>query len=456
MTPTEAPPLAPATPAPASPGLRKFLAIGTGVALEIGRDDLFATVARVRPSGVTVLGSLTIHRFREQRASEWGHVYATFLRKLGQSHLAAHVLLPRDAVIVRQIQLPGVADKDLAAALRFQIDSLHPYPEDDVISDFARIGKTSSILVGIGRRSVVNEYATLFAEAGVKITSFTFAAANLYSAVRMLAVPPPDGFLALGNTDNTDDEGELEAYGESPSHPLFTARLDQSFERARSMALSELRLPPDTEQVDLAALLPKPLEAPEDYSVHRTPILYATAMAGACPWLALSSNLLPVDLRKQGSRWMYVPTIVLAVITVLMMAAVFFYPSWEDRRYLAKLNEQIALVQKRAQYSIALDKKIQVTRNKAQSLDNFRKHLKDDMNAIDDLTNLLTPPSWLNALQLTRDSASISGEADRAEALLKILDSSKQFRRSEFTLPITRGPNGEMFSIHSVREGVTP
>ena len=40
--------------------------------------------------------------------------------------------------------------------------------------------------------------------------------------------------------------------------------------------------------------------------------------------------------------------------------------------------------------------------------------------------------------------------------LLKLIDSTRQFRRSEFTLPIAHAPNGETFSIHSAREGVAP
>ena len=454
MTPAEVPVISPEAAAPArreSVGWRKWLAVGASVAIEIGREDLSVLAVRVRPSGVSVLGSLTIHRFREQRASEWGDVYATFLKKLGQSHLTAHVLLPREAVIVRQIQLPGVADKDLAAALRFQIDSLHPYPEEDVISDFARIGKTPSILVGISRRTVVDEYAALFAEAGIKVSAFTFSAPALYSAIRLLSNPPREGFLALGAAD-----GELEAYGESPSHPLFSARLDQSVPRARMMALSELRLPPETEPVRLAEILPEPIAAPEDFQVEQSALDYAAAVAGACPWLALPHNLLPGEMRQQGSRLIYVPTIVLAVIAVVLAVALALYSSFEDKRYLAKLNEQISLLQKRAQYAATLDKKIETTRNRAQSLDNFRKRLRDDMNGINELTNLLPPPAWLNSLQLTRDSVSISGEAERAEALLKLLDGSKQFRKSEFTLPITKTINGEAFSIHSVREGITP
>ena len=86
---------------------KKWLAIGTGIGIEIGRENLTVTVVRVRPSGVRVLGELTIPRFHEQPASEWGATYAAFLKKLGVAHLSAGVLLPRDEVIVRQVMLPG-------------------------------------------------------------------------------------------------------------------------------------------------------------------------------------------------------------------------------------------------------------------------------------------------------------------------------------------------------------
>lgn len=430
---------------------RTWLAIGTGVGIEIGRDDLEITVARVRPGGVKVLGSLSIHKFRETPAAEWGSVYSAFLRKLGQRHLAAQVLLPRDAVIVRQILLPGVKSNNLGAALKYQIDSLHPYPEDDVVYDFARIGNTPSILIGISRRSIVDEYATLFAEAGVKISAFTFSASTLYSAVRMLGTPPASGFLALGA-----EEGEVEAYGESPARPLFSARVDQSFERARALALAELRLPPETEAAAIADVLPQPKAAPADYNLSRSALVYATAVAGACPLLSLTPNLLPVDLRKSSSRLIYVPTIVLSALVVLMAIALSAYSGFEDKRYLGQLQVEIQRVQAQARVAGVLETKIATTRNRAQSLDSFRKHLKDDLTAINDLSNLLAPPIWLTSLNMTRDAASVSGEAPHAEALLKLLDSSKQFRRSEFTLPIANGPGGEVFSIHVVREGVTP
>jgi Tfp pilus assembly protein PilN len=454
MTPAEAiapPETQAAAPQPAPRSWRKWLAVGTGVGIEIGAEDLNVTVARVRPSGVRILGSLTIHRFREQPAVEWGQVYTGFLKKLGQAHIAAHVLLPRGSVIVRQMQLPGVADKDLAAAIRYQIDSLHPFPEEDVIHDFARVGKTPSILIGISRRSVVDQYATLLNQAGIKVSAFTFSACSMYTAVRTLEIPPVEGFLALG-----DQSGEIEAYGESPAHPLFSARLDTSLERARGLALAELRLPAETDVKDLAGILPKPLAVPDEYVISNSAPVYATAISGACPWGGLTLNLLPAELRKTSSRYIYIPTILLAVLVLLMGIAVTAYSGWEDQRYVKQLQAEIQRIQPRAQMATAIDKKIAVARSRAQSLDNFRKRLKDDMNAVNDLSNIVVPPAWLTSLQLTRDGISISGEIERAESLLKALDGSKQFRKSEFSLPIARGASGEVFSIHSTREGIAP
>jgi hypothetical protein len=68
----------------------------------------------------------------------------------------------------------------------------------------------------------------------------------------------------------------------------------------------------------------------------------------------------------------------------------------------------------------------------------------------------LTAPTWLTSLQLARDSFAVSVEAEQAAALLKVLDGSHQFRGSAFSIPITRGQNGDLFTIRSARQGVTP
>jgi len=427
-------------------GFGKWLAIGTAAGIHIGRDSLTATVTRVRPNGVRVLGELNIPGFREQAAGEWGATYASFLAKLGAAHLAATVLLPREEVMVRQIAFPGVTDKDLASAIRFEIDSLNPYSEEEAVFDWARIGKTPSVLIGFTRRSVLDRYRTLFAEAGVKVASFTFSAPAIYSAVRLLSRPSADGFLLL--EPETD---EIEVYGESPSRPLFSARLDGSPARARTLAVAELRLPPETEPAALHDALPKPQSAPPDFDVTASALPYATALAGASLVPALTVNLLPRELRESSSRMRLVPTFTLSALAVLTATVALAYPKYADRHYLGLLHEEIRKIEPRARKAVELDRQIAITRNRTQTLDNFRLRTKADLDALNELTTVLAQPTWLNSFQLTRDSLSILGSTDQAAALVKLLDGTHQFRGSSFTSGPVKAGGGEAFGIRSQR-----
>jgi Tfp pilus assembly protein PilN len=429
----------------------KWLAVGTGIGIEIGSEDLTVTVVRLRPSGVRVLGELTIPRFREQAAADWGAAYGGFLQKLGVQHLAATILLPRDEVTVRQISLPGVTDKDLDSAVRFEIDSLNPYSEEEVAYDWARIGKTSSVLIAIALRSVVERYTALFSQAGVKAASFTFSAPAIYSALRLLSIPPKDGFLAL-----EPSEGGLEVYGESATRPIFSARLDQPADRVRTLAVSELRLPPETEAPWLRDQLPRPLAAPPTYEPSRACLSYAAALAGAGPLRRMSVNLLPREQRQSASRLRYVPTAALACIVLLLAIAVLAYPSYADRHYVSLLEAQIRVYGPMAKKAADADRETADDRNRSQTLDNFRQQTRQDLDALNELTHLLAPPAWLSSLQLTRTSVSISGQADQAATLIKLLDGSRQFQGSAFSLPLQKSAGGEAFSIRSTRKGVAP
>ncbi len=430
--------------------LRKWLAFGTAVGIEIGRDSLTATVVRVRPWGVRILGEIAMPGFREQPATEWGARYTAFLKKLGAAHLAASVLLPRDEVMVRQIALPGVSNKDLAAAIRFEIDSLNPYSEEEAVFDWARIGKSSAVLLGVMRRSALERFQTLFAEAGIKVAQFTFSAPAIYSAIRLLA-PPAEGFVLVEPAGD-----ELEIYGESPARPMFSARMDGSAARARSLAVAELRLPPETEPAALHDTLPKPQAAPVEFDMAQTALSYATALASASLLPRLAVNLLPRELRRSSSRLRFAPTIALATAVVLLFGAMLAYPKYADRQYLAALQSEIRRIEPRARKAVELDRQIAITRNRTLTLDNFRRRSKEDLDALNQVTELFAPPTWMSSFQLTRDSLTVQGQTDQAAALLKLLDGSQQFRGSSFINGPAKGGEGELFGIRAQRQGVTP
>ena len=427
--------------------IRTLLAFGTGVGIEIRAQDLAITLTHVRPTGVRVAASTVIHNFRERPAGEWGSEYLRFLRENGGSHLAATVIAPKREVIVRQIALPGVASKDIAAAVGFQVETLHPYGEEDVAFGWQRVSENGTVLIGIIRRAALDAYLETFAEAGVAVACFTFSAAALHGAVRLFAEPPAAGWLATTGTET----GEVEVYGESPSRPVFSALFELPPDRAAALAAAELRLPPETAPLRIDQILPAPLSAAGDFDFSRSTMPYAASLAGACPRLAAAVNLLPEDKRSANSRMLFVPSAILAALVLLVAGAVFGYSRIEERHYIAMLEAESARLQPQVKRIATLDKSLELARARVRLLDEFRGRSKYDLDTLNELTKLLAPPIWTNHTELTRDAVILAGEAEQAAPLLKLVDSSPFFKDSGFQIPIVKmGPN-EMFRIRSMR-----
>ncbi|MGA3200926.1 MAG: PilN domain-containing protein [Bryobacteraceae bacterium] len=420
--------------------LRKLLAFGSGVGIEItgprGAETLRISAVQVRPTGARVLGGFSIENAAQQPAAEWGQIYSAFLKKLGLSHLPATVLLPREDVILRQVAVPGVSDKDLPAAVGFQMDGLHPYAEDDVVSSWARLPGTSTVLVGIARRAALERYQAWFSEAGVKIASFTCAPAAIYSARRLFASGPVPAVLALEEVN-----GRMELYGESPSHPLFSAAFDATRERAVALACAELRLDQTMETRSFHALLGAEPAFP-----------YAAALAGACPHLFLALNLLPAEFRSSSSRALWIPNAIAFGLVLMGAVALAAYPAVEDRRYLRTLNAEIAKIKPQAMLAAKLDKDIDAARRKTILLDQLRRRSKMDIDVVGEMTKILPPPIWLNALEINRTQVSVAGETEQAAPLLKQIDASPFFEASEFSMQPVRLATGEAFRIRTLRE----
>ena len=434
---------------PISKDLRKLLAFGSGVGIEIGATDLEVATARVRPTRIRVLGRVTIHNFGGRPAAEWGAEYARFLKSLGAGHMSATVLLPRREAIVRQMALPGVARKDMEGAIRFQLDSLHPYGEDEVSWGWSRLAY-GAVLVGIVRRDTVEQYVQLFTEAGIAVCSFTFSAAAVHAAIRLngggLKGRPGDGFIALSRSAS----GAVEVYGESAAHPVFSAEFELAPERAVGLALAELRLPPETAPCKLEEVLPQPDVNPVENDLSRNALPYATALAGACPRLAPSANLLPPEHRRLSSRAVFIPTLVLAALVLLVAGAVMVYSRLAERQYLRRIDAEIAQLEPLARRAAALDRDIAHARARAQLLDQLRSQTRSDLDVLNELTKLVEPPAWTNSINLARDSVRITGEAPQAALLPKILDASPLFENSALDM-VNRGAAGELFQIHTAR-----
>jgi len=428
--------------------LRRLLAVGTAAGIEIRDGSLYVAVTRVRPSGVEVPGALEIAGWQARPAFEWAAEYHAFLRRLGLGRLSAVLLLPRRDVIVRLLHLPGVEDKDLPAALSFQIEALHPYGDEAVAWAWQRVSASGAVLVGLVRQQTLDGWLDRFAEAGIALAGVTFSAAALHAAARLYAPPAGEGRILVYR----HPAGEtVELYGESASRPVFSAEFDLPLERALPLACAELRLAA-SEPAPWEQFLPAP-RLSTDFDFSRSAFVYAAALAGACPRLAPAANLLPESQRVVRSRAVLAPTLALAALLLLAVGALAGVQGYREKQYLLRLQEEIARLEPKAALAARYDQAIANAQRRHALLAGYRKRTRADLDALRELTRLIAPPAWTNLVQVDRASVTLAGEAEQAAPLLQVLDNSPLFRNSQFTVAIARTAAGDLFRIRSEREG---
>jgi Tfp pilus assembly protein PilN len=419
----------------------RYLAFGTSVGIAIGDSHLEVALVRARPNGVTVAAQATISDYRRRTPAEWGREFRDFLIKNGEKHLSATILLPRREVIVRLASVPGVQKKDIPAALEFQIDSMHPYGDEPVAFAWAKADATTA-MVGIIRSSKLDDYVEAFQQAGIAVAGFTFSASAVYSALRLFGKAPKD-FAIVHDVGN----GLLEIYGESTSKPVFSAEFDMAPARAIALAYSELRLT-GQEPTTFDRALPVPRNV-----VTVDTLAYATALAPLARWNAQYANLLPAANRTVHSRARFIPTVVLALMLAVVGIAWLVYVEIRDQRYLDQLQAEISKVQPVAARADALDRRTAEHRARVTLLDQYRQRPQGDIEVLAELSRIIPNTVWTSNIDIAPDSVTLTGEADQAAPLLKILDSSPYFRDSGFSGGVMKGgQNGESFRIKTYRK----
>ncbi len=455
---------------------------GAGVGIEIRDDALIAVAVRSRPSGVSVLGVLRVEGFRDRPAAEWGRDYAAMLREHGLSHVSATVCLPREEIVVRQLRLPPMPEKERAAAVRYQIDSLHPYGDEEVCFASATVqdggkDRPSTLAVAIARRERIDHWANLFEEASIAVASFTVGEATLSTALRMRAEPAPQPLLVV----EADDDA-LHVYGESSARPLLSAEFPlRSVPPARGLglAVSDLRLGAD-ERVGLTffgsaaaeaagelasaspalesraveEVFPAPLSAPSGFEIRDQLRGYAVGLEAACPRVGWQANLLPVERRTADSRWRWAPTAALVFLLTLLGVGYMVRPWVQNKAYADALRERIAVYEEAVAKVRDAKMNAEDARRRLEILRGLGERTRRDLAILNELSQRVPNSAWLTQLQIDDDGVRLNGEAQNAADLLRVLNESQTVGKARFTTSLRKIDEGESFQIAAERTAV--
>jgi len=426
--------------AASTPAIRRVRIFGTGFGIAIAGGNLEAAIVRSRPSASVVVASTVITGFSSRPAAQWGSELLRFLAAAGEPQLAATVIMPREEVIVRTVRLAGVAEKDTASAIELQLDTIHPWEDEPVEWAWWRV-TPNDVVVGVVRQSVLSHYETLFSEAGIPMAAATFSSAVIYAALRLWQAAPASIFCYL-----SPSPGRVEVYGESEARPCYSAGFALAPERALAVARAELRIAPDQPALDLSQALPVASGA--------SPLAAAAAFAASAPLLLRFANLLPAERRASHDRARYLLPIILGGLLVICLLGVFVvFPLINDHRYTADLTAEFNRLQKPALRVQSIDKQLASHRARIAALDDFRKRPQADLDLLNELVRILPQQVWTNTIEIHPDSVTLAGEADQAAPLLKLLDSSPFFEKSEFVTSVTRNGTADQFRIQTMRRG---
>ena len=179
--------------------------LGTSIGIAIRGDDLEVVCLRRRYEGIAVSGFLRIENYAARPVEEAAAQYRRFREENHAQTVSAVLALPRSMGLIRTIELPREALPNLAQAVAYQVDALHPFEEGAVYHDHALLagppaggaspaggenGASAArlrVAVAIVERSALDRLAGWCGQAGIDLSAVTFSTGALYQALARAA-----------------------------------------------------------------------------------------------------------------------------------------------------------------------------------------------------------------------------------------------------------------------------
>jgi Tfp pilus assembly protein PilN len=378
--------------------------------------------------------------------------------------------LPREAVLVRFLNLPAEAEPQLAKVVGYQLGSLHPFKDDQVYWDCAVVDrdpktKQISVMVVLAEKSRVNRSKQALQELGLRLSGLTLGAAALAALLKPLL--PPTALIVCGRSSGVEllsfHQGNLCATQEIPLDP--SASVQERFEREWHRALAALPASdPAALPLFVCGSIPpafsgflegaSPLPAPKlNLSKRRGSVdiewpALAAAYAGLTRRASSSINLLPPEERWEPRTGARLPIYALSAAAALLALTLASHAWIESALYNRALERALRGLQFHAQQLRRQSQDTSTLEARAALLENLRSANWHRLDMLQQLTKLLPDGTWLQELHMSQDTVEINGYSNHAAELVPPLENSPFFTQVEFTAPITRdNQNREVFRI---------
>lgn len=421
-------------------------------------------------------------RLRQTEVLDWLHLedpgaedaparVAEFLGRNRLREARVTAVLPREAVLVRFLDLPAEAERQLRQVINYQLDILHPYQGKEVYWDCAVVARDQQakqvrVLVVLAEKSRVESYRQALGQLGLLVDSVTLGAACLTALVGPAL--PDAALVVCGRADSLElvglGQGRLLATRELSAEPEETAadRLERELHGVRgafpgvdAAALSQFVC--GTLPAAFSDLLAEVSSLPDLSARLTIPHGFqgsAELPALAAAWTSLERkpipgvNLLPREERVRPARWKRLPAYALGATAAALALLLVVHGPLETVLYARALDAQTARLEARATEAQQWRRQGSDLEERAALLEGVRQRTWEKLRLLQEVTRVLPDDTWLREVELSEETVELSGFSNRAAELAKLLEDSPYFAQVDFTAPITRSNDGkEIFRI---------
>ena len=426
----------------------------TLVGIDIAGSDLRIAILRSSLGKLRMIGTFTVDGFQEMDRGAQKVEMTKIVRRHQLEGRGIFLSLPPGSGLVRQLEFPIEAAADLRAAVELQIESLSPWPVEEIYWDIAwrktvRGEKRLRVTIAIALGQSLDQWLDLFAGAGLRLAGASVAplvwghaAAALWGddLPTMLLNLEPEGVEGalirkdtLGST-RVSDGGSTEDRIRRVTLELMRVGRVNSPDEVRVLTFG-----PDADGLDThnASL---PIEGAISGSSRAFGAIAAALGGLGADSFAL--NLVPEAQRYRNNQRQRVPTYVGLVLVLLAAIAVFVREPYQWAAYAAELDRAIAGVAPRVGDLTDQESELNALADRYQALGIHLANRDRTLDALDALVGVIPLDTWLTSFTLESGNVTVSGFSASAAEVQRFVEESEFFQDAEFTAPVVRGDMG--------------